>query len=62
LGNRLGLLLAFLLALVVSVAGVALAHPDHDDCEGVSDREGVMDSAVEAQGAKSPCDKQHDGD
>ena len=56
------MLLTFLLALVVSVAGVALAHPDHDDCEGVSDREGVIDSAVEAQEAKSPCDKQHDGD
>jgi hypothetical protein len=55
-------LLTFLLALVVSVAGVALAHPDHDDCEGVSDREGVIDSAVEAQEAKSPCDEQHDGD
>lgn len=64
LGRRLGLLLAFLLALGLSAAGVALAHPDHDDCgtNGVSDKEGIIDSAVEAQTAKSPCDGQHEGD
>lgn len=64
MGRRAWLLLAFVLAAVVSVTGVALAHPDHEGCNTnvVSDREGVIDSAVEAQAAKSPCDKQHGGD
>ena len=64
MGRKLGLLLAFLLAVGLSVTGVALAHPDHEGCDtnAVSDREGVIDSAVEAQTAKSPCDKQHGGD
>lgn len=64
MGKRWGLLLAFLVALGLSVSGVALAHPDHDDCgtNTVSDSEGVIDSAVEEQTANNPCDKQHGGD
>ncbi|MEJ7841707.1 MAG: PA domain-containing protein [Rubrobacter sp.] len=63
MGKRLGVLMAFFLAVGLSVAGVALAHPDHAGCDtnAVSDREGVIDSAVEAQTAKSPCGQQHGG-
>jgi len=63
LRSRILLLATVLVALVASAAGLALAHPDHNDCNTntVSDSEGVIDSAVEAQAAKDPCDKQHDG-
>jgi len=46
--KRLWLSLALLLAVLVSVAGVALAHPEHD--ETVSDGEGVIDSGEEVHG------------
>jgi hypothetical protein len=61
--TRLAFVFVFALLFALGAAGAALAHPDHDHCEStVSDGEGIIDSAVEAQAAKSPCDDQHGSD
>lgn len=57
MGKKLCLLLSFLLALVVSAAGVALAQPELRQQQALNardtlDKEGVIDSGVEVQAAR----------
>lgn len=61
--RKLWLSISFLLALSLSIAGVALAQqgPQHRQAQDEATGEGVMDSALEAQAAH-PGDHQHGGD